>query len=211
MARRCTSAIPPRSVSPTSRSPTGAIRSHSAPATCRCSGRAGSRRRRSPWRASRRSCSRTVPATCSSPISATPRSPRSRRLRFLPAGDLAVSVELGEEISVEVNTRVRALEYLIDQKAVAGVVETVPTYRALLVYYDPSIVGYEALCAHLASLAEQATTTAMPPAREVELPCCYQGELGPDLEAAARRLELPADELVRLHAAAEDLGYFIGF
>jgi hypothetical protein len=31
-------------------------------------------------------------------------------VRFLPAGDLAVSVELGEEISVEVNTRVRALE-----------------------------------------------------------------------------------------------------
>jgi len=132
-------------------------------------------------------------------------------LRFLPAGDLAVSVELGEEISVEVNTRVRALEYLIDQKAVPGVVETVPTYRALLVYYDPSIVGYEALCAELASLAEQATTTAMPPAREVELPCCYDGELGPDLEAAARRLELPVDELVRLHAAAEYLVYFIGF
>ncbi len=132
-------------------------------------------------------------------------------MRFLPAGDLAVSVELGEEISVEINTRVRALEFLIDQKGVPGVVETVPTYRALLVYYDPSIVGYEALCAQLSTLAEQATTTAMPPAREVELPCCYEGELGPDLDAAARRLELPVDELVRLHAGAEYLVYFIGF
>jgi len=132
-------------------------------------------------------------------------------VRFLPAGDLAVSVELGEEISVEINTRVRALEFLIDQKGVPGVVETVPTYRALLVYYDPSIVGYEALCAQLATLAEQATTTAMPPAREVELPCCYEGELGPDLEAAAARLELPVDELVRLHAGAEYVVYFIGF
>jgi len=129
----------------------------------------------------------------------------------LPAGDLAVSVELGEEISTEVNTRVRALEFLVEQKALPGVVETVPTYRALLVYYDPSIVGYEALCAQLASLAEQATTTAMPPAREVELPCCYEGELGPDLEAAARRLDLPVEELVRLHAGAEYLVYFIGF
>jgi KipI family sensor histidine kinase inhibitor len=132
-------------------------------------------------------------------------------LRFLPAGDLAVSVELGEEISVEVNTRVRALEYLVDQKAVPGVVETVPTYRALLVYYDPSIVGYEALCAQLGALAEQATTTTMPPAREIELPCCYEGELGPDLEAAARRLELPVDEMIRLHAGAEYVVYFIGF
>ena len=129
----------------------------------------------------------------------------------MPAGDLAVSVELGEEISTEVNTRVRALEFLVEQKALPGVVETVPTYRALLVYYDPSIVGYEALCAQLASLAEQATTTAMPPAREVELPCCYEGELGPDLEAAARRLDLPVEELVRLHSGAEYLVYFIGF
>jgi inhibitor of KinA len=132
-------------------------------------------------------------------------------LRFLPAGDLAVLVELGEEISADVNTRVRALEYLIAQKAVLGVVETVPTYSALLVYYDPSIVGYDGLCGQLAALAEQATTTAMPPAREVELPCCYEGELGPDLEGAAQRLALSADELVRLHARAEYLVYFIGF
>ncbi len=112
---------------------------------------------------------------------------------------------------MDVNTRVRALEYLIAQKAVPGVVETVPTYRALLVYYDPSVVGYDVLCTQLTALAEQATTTAMPPAREVELPCCYEGELGPDLEAAAQRLALPVDELVRLHAGAEYVVYFIGF
>ena len=122
-----------------------------------------------------------------------------------------MSVELGEEISAEVNTRVRALEYLVDQKGLPGVVETVPSYRSLLVYYDPSVVGYDALCAQLAALAEQATTTAMPPAREVELPCCYEGELGTDLEAAAARLGLSVDELVRLHAGAEYLVYFIGF
>jgi KipI family sensor histidine kinase inhibitor len=132
-------------------------------------------------------------------------------LRFLPTGDLALSVELGDDISVDVNTRVRALEFLIEQKAVPGVVETVPTYRALQVYYDPAVVGYEALCRALAPLVEQAGATAMPPAREVELPCGYGGELGPDLEAAARRLDLSPDELVRLHAGASYLVYFIGF
>jgi inhibitor of KinA len=132
-------------------------------------------------------------------------------LRFLPAGDLALSVELGDDISVDVNTRVRALEFLIGQKALRGVVETVPSYRALLVYYDPGVVGYDALCAVLGGLAEQAGATAMPPAREVELPCCYGGELGPDLADAARRLDLSPDELVRLHAGAEYLVYFIGF
>ena len=132
-------------------------------------------------------------------------------MRFLPTGDLALSVELGDDISVDVNTRVRALEFLIEQKALAGVVETVPTYRALQVYYDPGVVGYEALCRALTPLVEQAAATAMPPAREVELPCCYGGELGPDLEPAAEKLDLAVDELVRLHAEAEYLVYFIGF
>jgi KipI family sensor histidine kinase inhibitor len=132
-------------------------------------------------------------------------------LRFLPAGDLAVCVELGQEISVDVNTRVRALEFLIQQKGLTGVVETVPTFSSLLVYYDPRAVGYEPLCAAIAELVPQATTGVLPPARTVELPCCYDAELGFDLAAAAGRLELAADELVRLHAGAEYLVYFIGF
>ena len=112
---------------------------------------------------------------------------------------------------MEVNTRVRALEFLIQQKALAGVVETVPTFRALLVYYDPAHVGYDDLCASLADLAEQATPSALPPPRLVELPCCYAPELGLDLEPAAARLGLSPDELARLHAGADYLVYFIGF
>jgi inhibitor of KinA len=94
-------------------------------------------------------------------------------VRFLPAGDLAVLVEFDEEISVEVNTRVRALEFLIQQKGLPGVVETVPAFRSLLVYYDPRAVGYDALCASIAELSPQATTAVLPPSRLVELPCCY--------------------------------------
>jgi KipI family sensor histidine kinase inhibitor len=124
---------------------------------------------------------------------------------------LAVSVELGDEISVEINTRVRALEFLIQQQALPGVVETVPSFRSLLVYYDPRQVGYDALCASLGRLAEQAGTAVLPPARVVEIPCCYDPELGPDLAAAAERLRLTIDELIRLHAGAEYLVYFVGF
>jgi inhibitor of KinA len=113
---------------------------------------------------------------------------------------------------VEVNTRVRALEFLVQEKAVVGVVETVPSFRSLLVYYDPEVVSYEGLCATLTELAAQAEHAALPPSRLVELPCCYEDpELGIDLAAAAERLDVPADELVRLHAGAQYLVYFIGF
>jgi KipI family sensor histidine kinase inhibitor len=131
--------------------------------------------------------------------------------RFLPAGDLAVSVEFGDEISLEVNTRVRALEYLLHQRAIPGIQETVPTFRALLIDYDPRVIGWDALLRALAELIPHARQEALPPSRLVEIPCCYGGELGFELEEAAERLRLPSDELVRLHAGAEYLVYFIGF
>ena len=124
---------------------------------------------------------------------------------------MALCVELGDEISLEINTRVRALEFLIQQKGPAGVVETVPSFRSLLVYYDPTQVGYDALCAALGALAEQAETAVLPPARLVELPCCYEPEFGLDLVAAAERLQMTTDELVRIHSGAEYLVYFVGF
>jgi KipI family sensor histidine kinase inhibitor len=106
---------------------------------------------------------------------------------------------------------VRALEFLIQQKALAGVVETVPSFRSLLVYYDPRLVEYEALCAGIAELVPRADTSVLPPARTVELPCCYDPELGLDLAAAAARLGLGLDDLIRTHSEAEYLVYFIGF
>lgn len=110
-----------------------------------------------------------------------------------------------------INTRVRALEYLIQQKELTGVVETVPSFRSLLVYYDPSAIDYDALCTAIRELAPQADTAVLPPARMVELPCCYEPQYGLDVAAAAVRLQLSADELVALHAGAEYLVHFIGF
>jgi len=52
--------------------------------------------------------------------------------RFLACGDRALSVELGDEITRDINARILALEYLLQQKRVPGVGETVPSYRALL-------------------------------------------------------------------------------
>ncbi len=131
--------------------------------------------------------------------------------RVLACGDLAVSVEFGDEVSREVNARVLALDHLIQQKALTGVTETVPTFRALLVYYDPERVSADALGAALSALAQEARTDILPPARAVEVPCCYGGELGFELDAAAAQAGLAPDEMARLHAAGDYHVYFVGF
>ncbi|MGH7263677.1 MAG: 5-oxoprolinase subunit PxpB [Candidatus Rokuibacteriota bacterium] len=127
------------------------------------------------------------------------------------AGDLAVSVELADEISREGNARVLTLERLLLERRLPGVVETVPTFRALLVHYDPLVLPGETLAAELRALAGRLESAAPPPGRRVELPCAYGGAHGPDLETVARRLDLSPDEVVRLHAGAEQFVYFIGF
>ena len=133
-------------------------------------------------------------------------------VRFLPAGDLALLVEFEAQISTEVSLRVQALEFLVAEKRLPGVVETVPAFRSLLVYYDPRIVGYEALCAAITGLLPRATSAVLPHPRHVELPCCYEDpELGSDLAAVAAKLGLASAELVALHSGAEYLVHFIGF
>jgi KipI family sensor histidine kinase inhibitor len=137
--------------------------------------------------------------------------PLYARPRLLPAGDAAVSVELADDISREANTRVLALERLLLDARLPGLVETVPTFRSLLVYYDPLVLPWRALEARLDELTGCLADAPVPPGRRVVLPCAYGGEHGPDLEEVARRLGLTPEEVVDLHAGAEHYVYFVGF
>ena len=62
-----------------------------------------------------------------------------------PVGDCALSAEFAEEISVRVNQQVHALDELLRAAAIPGVVETVPTYRTLIIHYRPEVISYQAL------------------------------------------------------------------
>jgi KipI family sensor histidine kinase inhibitor len=131
--------------------------------------------------------------------------------RLLPAGDGAVSIELGDEISREANLRALTLERLLLDAGWPGLGDTVPTFRSLLVHYDPLVLPWAGLRARLDELLGRLADARPPPGRRVELPCAYGGPLGPDLDEVARRLGLAPAEVVRLHAGAEHYVYFVGF
>ncbi len=131
--------------------------------------------------------------------------------KFLPAGDLAVSIVFDGPIGIELSQRIRAPDALI-VAGVPGIVETVPSFDALLVYYEPSIVAYEALCHAIAACLERVRPDALPASRIVELPCCYRDpEFGFDLGRVATRLNLTIDDVIRLQTSVDYLVYFIGF
>jgi len=131
--------------------------------------------------------------------------------RILPAGDSGLVIEYGDRIDPAVNRRVRELFLALDQAAVPGVVDLVPTYRSLLVCYDPLAVSLGALSERVLDLDARRGELALAPPHVIDIPTVYGGEFGPDLGFVAQHNGLTEREVVEIHASADYLVYMMGF
>ncbi|TPE46318.1 5-oxoprolinase subunit PxpB [Pontibacter mangrovi] len=139
-------------------------------------------------------------------------------LHLCPLGDSAVVLQFGDEINLETHYRLRAVTQALEQRPFPGLVEFVPAYTTLTVYYDPwelsqhgKTDAYAEVVRQLEVLVELAAHFEPSPARLVELPVVYGGAYGPDLEEVATHAGLPTDEVVRLHSSGSYQVYMIGF
>lgn len=131
--------------------------------------------------------------------------------RFLPSGDTALVVEFGNRMDRHLSALVLNLHRRLRNGDVAGIVETVPTFRSLLVHYDPLVVRARDLEAQLTPLLDGLEAEAMIGCRWL-FPTCYEGDdLAPDLADVGRITGSSPDEVVALHSAVEHLVYVIGF
>jgi inhibitor of KinA len=131
--------------------------------------------------------------------------------RFLVAGDAALIVEFGDAIDPAINRRVRGLFLAVDDARLAGVRDLVPTYRSLLVSYDPLQTTFAALSERLSSLDANLDDAHVPPPRVVEIPTAYGGAFGPDLGFVAAHNGLSEGEVVSIHSGTDYLVYMMGF
>jgi inhibitor of KinA len=131
-------------------------------------------------------------------------------VRFLPAGDTALTVEFGDRIDRQLNDRVLHLRARLRAAAIDGVVETVPTFRSLTVHYNPSRIGGSQLTEIIRNLLCKRTTKRSV-RRLWRVPICYGQGCAPDLAEVAERAALTTQEVVRHHGAVEYHVYMIGF
>jgi KipI family sensor histidine kinase inhibitor len=129
-------------------------------------------------------------------------------MRFLAAGESALVVELGNAIDAELNGRVLALDRALLESPFEGYLEAVPSYRSLLVFFDPARTSAEAAEEHIARLGEKSGNVAGLAPRLREVPTVYDGA---DLEDVARRIGATVEEVIRLHSEREYLVYMVGF
>jgi inhibitor of KinA len=137
-------------------------------------------------------------------------SPEAAPVRLLPNGDAALVAEFGENVELALNEKVLALADRIAEAKIDGVVETQPTFRSLLVSFDPARLSFRALASKVEALiAEPAPRERT--GRLWRLPVCYAPEFAPDLGEAAERAGLTRQAFVARHSGIIHRVYMLGF
>jgi inhibitor of KinA len=132
------------------------------------------------------------------------------RPTFMPAGDTGLVVEFGDHIDRAVSRRVVALHTRIRAARMPGVIETVPTFRSLLIHLDPDATSVEYVQNAVVPLLEGLEAEGIAP-RQWSIPVCYEAEFAPDLVGVAERCGLTPSRLVEIHSANAYYVYMIGF
>jgi inhibitor of KinA len=130
--------------------------------------------------------------------------------KVLTAGDTALVVEFGEGVDRKLSSFVLGLARRLDEAKFAGVVETVPTFRSLMVHYDPLVIPAAALVARIEELVAGLRVGELA-SREWRLPVCYDPDLAPDLLDVAARTGLTPAQVIERHAATIYHVYMLGF
>jgi len=130
---------------------------------------------------------------------------------FYSMGDRGLLIEFGDEISREINEKVRRMGLAVRDEIREGIVEVVPTYRSLLIIYNPLLLPIEDLKKRVKWIEEGLQKVPLPEPKLTRIPAVYGGIYGPDLEGVARYHQISPEKVVQLHCSKAYLIYMIGF
>ena len=131
--------------------------------------------------------------------------------RIMPAGDRGLVVEFGNVIDIQTNNRVQQLKKCLREAQIQGVLELQPTFRSLMIYYDPLKISYEELEKRVRILGSAGTLKDHKKKRILKIPCCYGARFGPDLRDMEEYTGLDRDEIIAIHSSVDYRIYMMGF
>ena len=134
-----------------------------------------------------------------------------RRVRYLPAGDQGLLIEFGNEIHLDTHHKVYAMARAIEEATIQGIEEIIPSYRSLLVAYDPLVINFKGLTNQVKRIEKNLSNGKIPEHGRVEIPTLYGGEFGPDLDFVASHHGMTPEEVIHIHSSQDYLVYMLGF
>lgn len=140
-------------------------------------------------------------------------------LSFEALGESAMLLNLSQRIDPAISARAQQLSHALRQARLPGIHDIVPAYASVLLRFDPAVwARLDRLSPHAAlqravePLCNADAAPAAAAAGQVhELPVCYGGEHGVDLDSVAERCGLSPDQLVERHSASEYHVAMLGF
>lgn len=130
---------------------------------------------------------------------------------FRLMGDRGLLLEFGDEISLKINQKVRRMNLALQGERIEGVIETVPTYRSLLIVYNPMTLSFEELKRRVKKIESTLEEIDLPKPNLTRIPVVYGGLYGPDLEEVANYCGITPEEVIRLHCSVTYHIYMVGF
>lgn len=142
--------------------------------------------------------------------------------KIKPLGETGLLVNFGDTISPEIHRKIKTLADYLQMHPFVGMQEYVISYTSVAVYYNPFVVRKNALqnkdksalqivIKTIKDYIQKAENLPQKKAKVVEIPVCYGGEYGPDIEFVAEHNDLSVQEVISIHTKPEYLVYMIGF
>lgn len=133
------------------------------------------------------------------------------KARYLMSGDKGLVIEFGNEISAAVNKKVRNLYLAIQKNGIKGIQEMIPTYRSLLIQYNPIEIDIDDLIEKLQGIEKALDSIELPKPRIIEIPTAYGEAFGEDIDFVAEHNGISVEEVIRIHSSVDYLVYMLGF
>ncbi|WP_099159845.1 5-oxoprolinase subunit PxpB [Virgibacillus ndiopensis] len=128
-----------------------------------------------------------------------------------PVGDRAVKVQFQQEVTPQLNMKIKSFCKKITGLNIEGVVEVVPAFNSVTIYYQPFRETYLDLCQKMNSLSVDGSENEFEEQRLIKVPVVYGGEYGPDLQRVAKYNQLSLEQVIKLHQKPDYLIYMLGF
>src|SRR5437868_6177774 len=132
-------------------------------------------------------------------------------IRFQVASDQSLLVHFGQGISLDTHREIVSFLKLLEREPLQGIVNLHPAYTSVLVKFDSMKFDHVEVEALLTPYLARLRGVKLPEPRLREIPVCYGGEFGPDLEEVASIHNLSTQEVIRLHYSPTYTAYFLGF
>lgn len=127
------------------------------------------------------------------------------------SGDSALFIRTGNEIRSELSLFNKSLADEIIRLAPGGVIECVPSYTGVMVYYDPLIISYEDMSSFALSIKTDKVRADEFVSGGIIIPVAYGGEYGPDISHVAEKNRLTPGEVALIHTTGIYTVHMLGF